>query len=278
MVKHLALSLIRIAYLIFLFSLSIAPQTPAIRQEREFIEATSRIASFNLQRGGSAIIPIQIRLTKDKLQLIEEVIQSSEDAYRHPELLLELADKLGFRGDDIATLRVLDMVSSASCQRGEHEGALESVQRVVDATEGLRARKSPQSPQAAAIAWQACKRLVSQPLRGSSQQQVDLLGQALLLCPPTSVSELLSLWREAEEKLGRQASRPLSRINTSSPLGNALNLGQAGVSSYLDRPASSGSLSPAAALDTIVYGREGGVRDRLQSGMTSGLRWLVEGS
>jgi hypothetical protein len=45
-------------------SLAVAPPTPRVRKEREFIEATSRLASFRLEsEPGVPLSPIQIRLT-----------------------------------------------------------------------------------------------------------------------------------------------------------------------------------------------------------------------
>lgn len=261
------------------FSLSIAPQTPTIRQEREFIEATSRLASYNLQRSGSPISPIQIRLTNDKLSLIEELLQTSEDAHRHPDLLLDLTAKLGYRADKVAEVKVLAMVVLSHLRRRETGQAVEVAQRMIKTTESLRLTQPAKFVDASNVAWKACQ--AAGQAADASQGQADLLGQALLLCPAAAVTELLSSWRAAEKAQQSQpaTSKPtLSRINTASPtLNSSLNsLGQA-ASSYLGRPESPAALSPASALDHLMHGREGGVRDRLQTGMTSGLRWLVEG-
>ena len=77
-------------------SLSVAQQTVAIRKERDFIEATSRISSFNVtSRPGVALLPIEVRLTKDRLALVSQILASNDSAYKHIEVLLELVHKLG---------------------------------------------------------------------------------------------------------------------------------------------------------------------------------------
>lgn len=272
-------------------SLSMAPQTPAVRQEREFIEATSKLASYNLRRDGSPISPIQIRLTKDKLSLISELLQSSEDAHRHPDLLLDLSAKLGHRGDKVAEVKVMAMVLESHIRQGEKRAAVEVAQRIIQTTESLRATKSNPDAfaEASQVAWQACQRAIDAASHDMAPQiKMDVLAQTLLLCPPSAISQLMVSWRAAEEERNRQPAKPtLSRLNTSassplspsspSPLNSAIQLGQAAASSYLGRPDSPATLSPASALDSLMHGREGGVRDRLQTGMTSGLRWLVEG-
>ena len=72
----------------------------AIKKERECIEATRRICSFKVRsRSGHPIAPIEIRLEKDRLSLIARVLASTDDAYKHSQVMLELANKLGVPGD-----------------------------------------------------------------------------------------------------------------------------------------------------------------------------------
>lgn len=265
-------------------SLSIAPQTPDIRKEREFLEATSRLASYRLQRDGLPLTPIQIRLTKDKLTLIQQVLHTSDDARRHPDLLLDLLAKLGHRGDKLAEIKTLALVVDAQLRSPEQAQALDVTQRIVQMTEAMRSPRLDAYNEAAVLAWNVCYSTATRCASVSAQQQLDLLGQALLLCPTTEVSKLLTAWRDAEEALQKQPKKPQpSTIDTSPSLmsDKALSLGHAAsaaASTYLGgRPVSPANLSPSVALDSIVYGREGGVREKLQSGMSSGLRWLVEG-
>ena len=58
-----------------------------ITREKEFIEATSRLCSFNLMsRPGIPISPIEIRLTKDRLSLVARVLSNNADAYKHTQV------------------------------------------------------------------------------------------------------------------------------------------------------------------------------------------------
>lgn len=78
-----------------------AAPSPAIVAERQFIEATSRLTSFSIPspRTHSALTPVEIRHTKNKLDLIALLLKHSRDAYKHDELVLDLVDKLGCGSD-----------------------------------------------------------------------------------------------------------------------------------------------------------------------------------
>src|ERR1700733_9389686 len=115
------------------FSLSVPTQTDAVRAERELIEATSRICSFNVQsRPGAPIAPIEIRLVKDRLSLVARVLSESEDAYKYPDIILELAHKLGFKkGDIVAEVKVRAMLADAALQSEDFERAAEMTEGMV---------------------------------------------------------------------------------------------------------------------------------------------------
>ena len=63
------------------------------------------------------LLPIEIRLTKDKLSLISRILSSNEDAYKHTEVILELCYKLGYRDDPVAEVKVLAMLADSALQR-----------------------------------------------------------------------------------------------------------------------------------------------------------------
>jgi hypothetical protein len=115
-------------------SLSIVPSTPAVQEERDFIEATSRLTSFSLLSplgGGGTMSPVEIRHTKNKLDLIRLVLDSSKEAYKHDELILDLADKLGYRGDVRAKGEVWGMLARSAEKGGEWMVASGYVGKVV---------------------------------------------------------------------------------------------------------------------------------------------------
>ena len=91
--------------------MSVSQPTPQIVKEREFIEATSRISSFNvMSKPGVPLLPIEIRLTKDRLGLVSRVMSSNDDAYKHAEVMLDLTRKLGYQDDPVAEVKTLAMI------------------------------------------------------------------------------------------------------------------------------------------------------------------------
>jgi hypothetical protein len=97
--------------------LSIPSRSESVIREQEFIEATSRITSFKVEsRPGVPLTPIEIRLTKDRLSLISRVLSSNGDSYKYKEVILELVDKLGFRGDVVARVKTLAMIADTALQ------------------------------------------------------------------------------------------------------------------------------------------------------------------
>lgn len=194
-------------------SLEIPPPSDAIIKEKEFIEATSRICSFNvMSRPGISISPIEIRLTKDRLSLISRVLSSTPDAYKHTQVLLELADKLGFRGDPAAEATVLAMVADSALQAEDFTRAYETSERMVAAVLALRAAPGgttdPRAQAAAEVCWVACFQLGRQPEFADAEKKMALLGRALELCPADRLPDILAAWRRLEaEQAARRRER-----------------------------------------------------------------------
>ncbi|KAK9900374.1 hypothetical protein P389DRAFT_140078 [Cystobasidium minutum MCA 4210] len=210
--------------------LAVAPNTPEIRRERDFIEATSRLSSFNvLNKLGQPLTPIEIRLTTDKLELISRLLASNEDAYRHPDVILELVAKLGYRGDPLAETRVLSMLADAALQASDTKRAGDVCERMVKAVEQIRrSRDRDKAAQAADLAWKTCYQFGRRADTNETARKKELLGQALLLCPPANMHEVLSVWQVVDTAaVPRQATSPRRKHNppvSHTTLGNSLSL------------------------------------------------------
>ncbi|EJD04059.1 Sec39-domain-containing protein [Fomitiporia mediterranea MF3/22] len=198
--------------------LSVAPQTYIIQKEREFIEATSRISSFNVtSRPGVPILPIEIRLTKDKLSLVSRVLSSNESAYKHVEVLLELVRKLGFRDDPLAEVKTLAMVADTALQAEDFTRAFEASERMINAVLRLRQNAplgadSEQVREAVEVCWVACYQLGRQPEAKDVERKISLLGRALELCPPDKIVDILTSWRKLEaEEIERRKEKTTLR-------------------------------------------------------------------
>lgn len=210
-------------------SLAVAPVTPEIRKERDFIEATSRLSSFRvLNSSGDVLTPLEIRLTTDRLSLISRLLGSSESAYRHPEVVLDLVAKLGYRGDQLAEARVFSMLADAALNAGDTAKAAEVCNRMIKVVETIRrGRDAEKSAKAAEIAWRTCyqfgktssedsdengrmhTRTTSQQAREDDKRKAQMLGHALLLCPKEKISEVLAVWQENDSRLPTHGTRSL---------------------------------------------------------------------
>ncbi|GAA5949861.1 hypothetical protein JCM3765_007717 [Sporobolomyces pararoseus] len=215
--------------------LSAAPQTPRIRQERDFIEATSRLCSFRLDsRPGIPITPIEIRHSTDRLSFISRLLSINEDAFRHPDMILEMVNKLGYRGDRLAEVRTLSMLSDAAMSARDFERAAEMCERMVEVVEKMKkvAGKGkerrpdsisvpssygkipssstldlPPSEEAASFAWRSCLQLGKNMNFENPSRRMEVLGQALVLCPPDQIASILPVWTETEKEVAKENRR-----------------------------------------------------------------------
>ncbi|EAU92679.1 hypothetical protein CC1G_01724 [Coprinopsis cinerea okayama7 len=186
--------------------LDVPPLSDQIQLEKEFIEATSRICSFNvISRAGVPISPIEIRLTKDRLSLVSQVLSSNSDAYKHTEVMLDLTYKLGFRDDVSATVKVLAMLAETALQMEDFTRAFECTQRMVAIIHDLQTTQSLLSDdsklrEAVEVCWIACFQLGRQPEYPSLDNKMKLLGQALDLCPTDRMHDVLTAWRRMQKE------------------------------------------------------------------------------
>ncbi|KAI5480841.1 Sec39-domain-containing protein, partial [Pseudohyphozyma bogoriensis] len=202
--------------------LSAAPQTVEIKKERDFIEATSRLCSFKIySRPGIPVAPIEIRLSKDRLSFVSRLLASNEDSYRHPDVVLDLVAKLGYRGDKLAEIRSLAMIADSGLQAGDFGRAADVCDRMVEAVETLRKVHSRDtSPNAvvgdaADVAWQSCFQLGRHDDWSDLERRMRLLGQALVLCPGDKIPTLLPVWTKLEDQVVERRKNKVVEETTS---------------------------------------------------------------
>ncbi|KAG8928876.1 hypothetical protein FRC02_006371 [Tulasnella sp. 418] len=204
--------------------LSVAHPSPAINAEKEFIEATSKICSYGVQsRPGVPLLPIEIRLVKDRLTLIAKVISSNPDVYKHSEVVLDIVHKLGFRGDVAAEVKALAMLADGATQAEDFERAAETCERMVGVAKKLKQTVFPSSSSvlspsvvgdeegldqsvinardAIEVCWHTCFQLGRQPEYKDTKKKLKLLGYALELCPSENAMDVLNVWRRVEGDL-----------------------------------------------------------------------------
>ncbi|KAF9787190.1 secretory pathway protein Sec39-domain-containing protein [Thelephora terrestris] len=181
--------------------LTVPRPSDRIVREQEFIEATSRICSFNVtSRPGIPISPIEIRLTKDRLSLISRVLSSNSEAYKHTEVILDLVRKLGFKGDPTAEIKTLGMIADVALQNEDFDRAYKIDKRIIDFVANLKDGGAEVGEEVKEVCWVACYQLGRQPEFEDVQKKLHLLGCALQLCPPERVVEILAAWRRVDEE------------------------------------------------------------------------------
>ncbi|KAG8775093.1 hypothetical protein FRC12_001674 [Ceratobasidium sp. 428] len=191
--------------------------TSAVTKEREFIEATSRICAFNVvSRPGIPITPLEIRLVKDRLSLIARVLSSTDDAYKHTQVILDLVAKLGFRGDPAAEVKALAMIADSALSAEDFDAAAETSSRMVKTAAKLRAVGTGTPAEAAAaneaieVCWHTCFQLGRQTEFKDTKAKMTLLAHALELCPAENVGDVLGAWKrlEGENMAARRTREP----------------------------------------------------------------------
>lgn len=185
-------------------SLGVPAPSDRLTKERDFIEATSRLSSFNIMsRPGTPISPIEIRLTKDRLSLISRVLSSNADAYKHTQVILDLLHKLGLRDDVVAEVKTLAMISDAALQAEDFTRAFDTNQSMIDAVFKLRSgipSEDPRLHEASEVCWLACFQLGRHPEFPNVEQKLTLMGRALELCPSDRLNDILTPWRRVEQE------------------------------------------------------------------------------
>ena len=184
--------------------MSIPSRSETVIREQEFIEATSRITSFNVEtRPSVPLSPIEIRLTKDRLSLVSRVLSSNNDAYKYKEVILELVDKLGFRGAPVPRVKALAMITDTALQAEDFVQAFETSETMIDTVSRLCS--SPDISQAELndakeVCWVSCFQLGRQAEFSDVQKKLRLLGHALEFCPADRLHEMLAAWRRLEKE------------------------------------------------------------------------------
>ncbi len=184
--------------------LATSSTTPRLKQERDFIEATSKLGSYKLQsrrHAGLPLLPAEIRETENRMELIALLLSLNDDAYKAWESILELAVKLNAGSHEgrlhapparpkvLVEIQALAMLSESAIAAEDFDRAQEMAKRMVTLISGLRKR---------AAAAAASKRLS----RGPDADAEDHTQQ-----PAMTASQMLP---EAEE-LGWKVCYQLAR-------------------------------------------------------------------
>lgn len=211
------------------------PNSPAFRRCNALISATHSLSFYSLilQRG-IPFKPVSIRVQEDPIVLISHVLEQNPKSYTQLDNLIEIARNLvkaDIPGRDADHPRSLDdeQIDCLTAERRVTSMSIESALAADDfetaysyvvnrLSPPARASSDKQSRQVDDISWRAAylagrqrSRTTAAPAAGSSsstspqvrrlEQRMELLSQALLLAPATSLPEILAAWRRCEEEL-----------------------------------------------------------------------------
>lgn len=176
-------------------------------------------------------MPIEIRLTKDRLSLVSRVLSSNETAYKHTEVILDLMRKLGYRNDKLAEVKTLAMLADTALQAEDFPRAFEVSERMINTVMEFKdssplGADNPQVQEAVEVCWVACFQLGRQPEADDVDKKLMLLGRALELCPPDKIVDVLASWRRLETEFiewrqEKQAERSTKNTSTLKNAGQA---------------------------------------------------------
>lgn len=206
------------------------PVTAKIQQEKSFIEATSRLCSFQIQsklRPGVFLAPIEIRLSPDRMDLIKRLLDAKENVYKTPDLVLDLAFKLCIIPSGVDNKRstevpsrslveskTLALLIEAALGQADYEQAQLSCERLVANVNAI-AKRVEQSvashgqqqrqltsllQQIKEYAYRTCFLLSNQQEWKDHASRLRWCSFVLAYCPDDQVERYLKTWRQLEQQ------------------------------------------------------------------------------
>lgn len=271
--------------------LSRAPQSKRIQQFKAFIEATSRLCSYRVPskiHANALLLPIEIRISSDRLDLIRRLLGTRSDAYRTPDMILDVANKLcaippGARGDisaghvpskSMVENSTLAMLTDAALSQGDYNSAqgfcerlvsnaLQLGKRVEQSRSDVSGNVSKQTvelyEEVTSLAHRTCHQLSKQPDWTDHASRLRWAGFALAFCPAEQLGKYMENWRKIAQEFEQelQANPPkifvdeLQRSGLSRGGVSAASLG-GGLSAALQ--AGTGGLSAAGLAALSQFG------------------------
>ena len=194
------------------------------------LSATHAMSFYSLTlQHGVPFQPVNIRVHKDPLSLIGRILAQNPRSYTHLDDLIEIGQNLVPAGlcqssrepdhmepgkDDqehegkISRRRVTRMAIEAALAENDFDTAYSYVVNRLSRLDDSR-RESDQSPTFYDdISWRAAYaagRYSTSNAGGSAlrrlEQRMELLSQALILAPPSALSELVTVWEQCEKQM-----------------------------------------------------------------------------
>ncbi|OLL26027.1 Protein transport protein sec39 [Neolecta irregularis DAH-3] len=226
-------------------------QTPNTAYHNRLLSATQKLSTFKLQQNDISLLPVQVRLTDDPLNLISRVLQLNTRAYTQKPLLQSIMSDL----DPCTSYdeNILEMTIEAALSSGDFQTAYEL------------------SKQLSRMSWKSYYQIGKYP--GPDNHRLEVLAKSILTCPPEILSEILDRFRNLEQLSEQRMSE--SEIMQQDALGsidpvalpsNAARKEDMDFSQALKTP----SIDPKLPLQSRK-----GIKDAVASKFTSGIGWVL---
>jgi hypothetical protein len=178
--------------------LRILPVTPRINKELDLILATDELYRNNVSlKHGLDILPIQVRLSENRLDLVARRITVDRNAPYRVDKIILLLHRLGLRGDKVAEARVHAMLVDAALNNSDFAKAHEICSKMMRSIKHDQVDLTPLQTEV----WNVCYRLGSEKRFSNMEARVEVIGFALTLSPEAKMSELLDIHSRLEEMI-----------------------------------------------------------------------------
>ncbi|KAK3595169.1 hypothetical protein CHS0354_002768 [Potamilus streckersoni] len=152
----------------------IQDKQPQIQEEQDLIASLTILEEFDV-----SLLPLQVRLSKDRLQLVKQAVQNKPQTYKQPQKLLRLGHLMRIPSDEKGQRdgKVLHLVAEAALKARDFDFAFSICVELIH---------SVHSP-----AWDVCVQLAKQDGFHNIKQKVELLSFAVTFCTPDMIENVL---------------------------------------------------------------------------------------
>lgn len=172
------------------------PNIKAIKEHLDLIEATHSLVFVHHIKydAYTSIMPIQVRLHKDRVMLLRNLLEKKPELYKNRDLLFSLSSQLvGVeRASSTRSQHLIHLFMGQAALRSEsYEDALAILLSLIDKNFDPRSLNDTES----ALVWKTIEQLALSPFR-NTKGKLALLSVAATKCDASHVSSLLVAWRQ----------------------------------------------------------------------------------
>ncbi|XP_041364061.1 neuroblastoma-amplified sequence-like isoform X2 [Gigantopelta aegis] len=157
---------------------------PAIQDELDLIASLALLDDF-----GVSVLPLQVRLNKERVSLVREAVSNRPVAYKQMQKLLRLGHLLKISGETEAERdgNVLSILAEAAIKAKDYQFATDCCHRLMDTSFGP--------------AWSVCIDLAAEEDFDNISAKVDLFLFAMTYCSPDMIEPILQAKCQLETRM-----------------------------------------------------------------------------